>query len=495
MKINQIPGQKPAFPAPIQGIVAIDQGTHASRAIFYDLYGTALFSAEKKVSLNRLNDQCVEQDPREILDSVREVLREILTAIQQPSKDQYQACYIGLATQRSSLVAWDKNQNPLCPVLSWQDRRAVQELEPLRPYEPFIKEKTGLPLSPHYGASKFRWLLEHNPEVKKASKENNLYFGPLVSYLLYCLLDEPRFIVDHANASRTLLWSLKTGTWDDDLLKLFNLKKDHLPHCLPVLNSYGTINKVPVMAVSGDQNAAVYSEGAPDTQNALINLGSGAFVLKPTAKKLVLHKQLLSGLSCSSDNEISYTLEGTVNGAATALEWAFLQCKTGPEQDLNDILLSCEEPLVFINTVGGLGSPFWKSGPAPYWIDADTADTAIHSPEDSRAAIAGVLESVIFLLKVNIDEILKSGQKIDTLFVSGGLSQADALCQRLADVNQIRVVRLNSPEATSRGIAFLAAGMPKTWEKTPGQVFQPETKINKKLIYRYNQFLNIISGL
>ncbi|MDH4199369.1 MAG: FGGY family carbohydrate kinase [Spirochaetia bacterium] len=378
IKKRQYPGKL------IPGILAIDQGTHASRATLYDLSGNALESVEKEIALNRISETEIEQDPDEILVSVKTVFQKILK--NNPEKVNIQG--IGIATQRSSLIAWNKAGNALSPVISWQDRRTRNEIQNIKLLNPdiesVVRRKTGLPLSPHYGASKFHWLLKHNVEVQKAVAVNNLRLGPLVSFLMYNLLDGQPFQVDHANASRTLLWNMETGEWDEDLLRLFGIDKKLLPKCKPVLADYGNWAGIPVKAVSGDQNAAVFSEGIPGEDMAIINIGSGAFILKPT-ESFIPHEKLLSGISCTDHHKMYYTLEGTVNGAATAINWA--KEKIQENIDLDSAIKSSKTPILFINTVGGLGSPLWKSGPEPYWLD---------EPKTPEEALAAVAESIVF---------------------------------------------------------------------------------------------------
>ena len=457
----------------------IDQGTHATRALLFDPAGQVVTTAQHPIQLNRLSADHIEQDGLEIRESVTAVLHQIL-ATKQPISQA------GVATQRSSVIAWDRQTGqPLSPVLSWQDRRAHAWLTQFDSQAATITQRNGLPLSPHYGASKLRWLLDHVAGVAEAEKNGRLAFGPLASYVLFHLLEGQPLLVDHANAARTQLWQLDSRDWDPWLLDLFDVPLAPLPHCQPIRAAYGRIaqTEIPVTAVNGDQNAAVYALGKPQPGTAIINLGTGAFILVPTGDTLLRHDTLLTGLTDSDAHSGDYTLEGTVNGAGAALSWARNQLGLGPVHDhLDSWLADNPEPPLFINSIGGLGSPFWRPGPDPHW-----------SAESSPAAkMAAVAESILFLLYVNMKTMAEAGVVISQLRLSGGLARSDGLCQRLADLTQCPVVRPAETEATARGTAWLAAGQPSHWpDPAPSTTFSPQP--NNALTARYHHFLRALS--
>ncbi|HFQ93398.1 MAG TPA: hypothetical protein ENK32_05280 [Anaerolineae bacterium] len=461
----------------------IDQGTHATRALAFDADGQALAATHCPVSLQRLSADRVEQDAAEIAASLHQTLTGILADDRVRQAGIAQA---GLATQRSSVVAWDRETGePLTPVINWQDRRAAAWLAQFAGNEPVIKEKTGLPLSPHYGASKLRWLLDHVPAVQQARRDGRLAFGPLASFLLARLLRGQPFLVDHANANRTQLWHIDYRDWDPWLLDLFGVPGDLLPVCRPIVYEYGLMSlaDAPVTAVNGDQNAVVYALGQPEKGTAVINLGTGAFVLISTGRQRVSHPALLTGLTSSTAFVGEYTLEGTVNGAGSALSWA------GKRWGIPDIpayldewLARPEEPPVFLNSIGGLGSPFWRPGPEP----------VIVGEGDLGQRVTAVAESILFLLQINLDEMRAAGATVSRLRVSGGLAQSGQLCQRLADLSGCPVYRPQITEATARGTAWLAAGRPSHWpELQPGKQFDPRP--NTALTDRYWRFRELMA--
>ena len=463
-------------------ILAIDQGTHATRAILFDENGTARASASAEVSLRRMAPGVVEQDAEEIVRSVEQAVNSVLASDVARGREISAA---GLATQRSSVVAWDRETGePLAPMLSWQDRRAARWLERLRGHESRIREITGLPLSPHYGASKLRWLLDRVPAVRRALDEGRLAMGPLAAFLLFRLTRGRSFAVDHANASRTQLWSLVTRDWDPWLLELFGVPADVLPTSRPIVWDYGTVAgaEVPLTAVNGDQNAAMYALGKPAPGTAIVNLGTGAFVLVPTGDELVQHRRLLSSIVGSWPGRSEYTIEGTVNGAGAAIAWAEEQWGIREMiQRLPAWLGEVEEPPVFLNAVGGLGSPWWKSDLEPRLLGNGT---------EAQRAVA-VVESVLFMLRANLEEMEKAGVTVERIRVSGGLSRMDALCQRLADLTGLPVHRPPETEATARGVAWLASGGSGEWP-VPGRGKSFLPRPNGRLEERYERFMKAV---
>jgi len=459
-------------------ILAIDQGTHSTRAVIFDTRGRQVAMTQQSVDLRVLDDTRVEQSPEQIVSSMQQVIREVL---RHPAIDRSRVRCAGLATQRSSVLAWTRDKGKaVSPVLSWQDRRAATALQALNHHEATIRQATGLRLSAHYGASKLQWLLASLPGVATAQAQQNLVVGPLASYLLQHLLAGAPALVDEANASRTLLWNLITRDWDDSLLKLFGIPRQVLPACRPILHDYGMIadEGIPLHAVNGDQTAALYAQGMPPAHVLTVNIGTGAFVLMPIADPGQCPEGLLAGVSRSDMHTCDYYVEGTVNGAAVALEWAAqrYRLQDWPAQ-LAGWLAQVDAPPVFLNSVGGLGAPWWCSGPEPHYLV---------EPESPAAAMAGVLESILFLLQVNIDLLRSVGPRLEAIRISGGLARLDGLCRKLANLSGLVVQRPEVTEATARGIAWLAAGGPQAWSNTAeGDVFQPVQDTDLQARYRH----------
>ncbi|MGB5261787.1 MAG: FGGY family carbohydrate kinase [Gammaproteobacteria bacterium] len=464
-------------------ILVIDQGTYSTRAIVFDGQGHVLASAHQPVSLDARSHTEIEQSPDEIVDSMHGVIDTVLA---DPAVAIARIRAAGLATQRSSVLAWDRvTGRPLSPVLSWQDRRTADAIDRLAKHEAEVEAITGLHLSPHYGGGKLQWLLRESAPVQKARAANTLLAGPLASYLVYRLLAERPACVDHANASRTLLWNLQTRDWDTHLLSLFGIPREILPVCRPIVDDYGQLahHAVPLRVVNGDQTAALYAQGQPPSDTLIVNIGTGAFVLMPVDNPRDRPDGLLAGISHSEPDSARYYLEGTVNGAAAAVRQVASQYHAGDlRTQLPGWLDAIENPTVFINTIGGLGAPWWKSGPPPYFLDSGV---------DTAGAMVAVIESIVFLLQANIERLCRYNPAISRIRISGGLSNLDGLCQRLADLCGLVVQRPVQIEATARGIAWQVAGGPADWPPGgAGETFKPQT--NKPLRSRYEGFIQIL---
>lgn len=457
--------------------LAIDQGGHASRALVFDGSGGLLARSMRPVRATRPQPDRLEQDPEEMVSSVLEAITEVLARLGDRAAEVVNA---GLATQRSSIVCWDRRDGtPLSPVISWQDRRMHDWLQDFSPQAETIRKITGLYLSPHYGASKLRWCLDNLPGVDLARRGAYLACGPLAAFLVFRLTRERALLVDPANAARTLLWNLKRLAWDPWLLDLFGIPANVLPACVPTRHAYGYVplpgHNIPLQIVTGDQSAAMFSGGQPYAEAAYINVGTGAFVQRTSGRYPAQTRRLLSGLVLQDASGMTYVLEGTVNGAGSALAW--WQEQTGQrdiEQHMPEWLQRPGEPPLFINGVSGIGSPYWAPQVASHFIGTG---------EPWQQAVA-VVESIVFLLQVNIEEFGRLSSPFESLRVSGGLTAYDGLCRRLADLSGLPVYRPPVQEATARGTAWLLANHPRSWpEPELGTWFKPSA--NTALHTRY----------
>ncbi len=466
-------------------ILALDVGTLSVRASAYDYAGNALAFADQSIKLNQVSNSKIEQDPVEINTAVHQVMQQVLT---DPIVQQRGVACAGLACQRSSIVAWNRvTGEPLTAVFSWQDRRAAEYLEPLASKGVAIKKKSGLFLSPHYGASKLRWMLDKCPELERPLQNKQLIFGPLAAYVIANLIEGQPSIVDHVNASRTQLMDLQKHQWSSELLREFGIARELLPDCQPTQSYFGNIRgtEIPLMAVNGDQNAAIHGPGKLDDGTLIVNVGTGAFVLLSTGVQLMHHPSLLASIANSSEAHVTYLLEGTVNGAGAAIKWA------SDQWDGLDLIANLErwlnkakKPPVFINTIGGLGSPFWRSEQNPYFLEDGLGESSV---EEKAVAI---VESILFLIAINLEAMSHTGQSVKRIRITGGLSALDGLCQRLADLTQRVVLRPEVKQATSQGIAWLAANLTQGWndlrDGSHVDYFLP--KDDRSLKARYRQF-------
>jgi glycerol kinase len=448
-------------------VLALDQGSHASRAVLFDATGTEVAHAWHPIATRRAGDDVVEQDPEELLASLQTVA---LDACESAAAQGRPVAAAGLATQRSTVLCWDRRSGrALTDALSWQDRRNAAWLARLHPDAARVRQITGLPLSPHYGASKLRWCLDHEPDVRRADADGQLAAGPLSSFLLARLVPGLPCTVDPANASRTLLYDPARLDWSDTLLGLFGIERRHLPTCVATRHAFGPLRvgaqTIALTVCTGDQSAAAFAFGRPDPRSALVNVGTGAFVQRVAPGDTPLPDGLLRSVLCADAGGVLHAHEGTVNGAGSALDW--LRERVAIDVDRALAALSpapgSTEPPLFMNGVGGLGAPFWQPDFPVEFVGIG----------DDTAKLAAVLESIAFLLGVNL-EALGRAAHLERIRLSGGLSRSDYLCRCLADTSGLTVERYALTEATARGAAFLAAGEPDSWQTPPLQrVFEP----------------------
>jgi glycerol kinase len=440
--------------------LALDQGGHASRALVFDQQGKQVAQAYAAISTQRIDNDRVEHDANEIVDSLRLVIDEVTQTL---GADAARVHAAGLATQRSSVVCWNRRTGqPLSPVLSWQDRRNVELVSQLISHRDAIQQITGLVLSPHYGASKIRWCLDHLDAVKTAQDQGDLCCGPLASYLLFSLLNNRPCLVDPANASRTQLWSPATGDWSEDLLYWFGIPKVVLPKPVSTVFNYGLLpfadRTIPLRVCTGDQAAVPFANGALKSNTLYINLGTGAFILAPIDQPIPQAAPLLSSVLRSDNQSITYALEGTVNGAGSALSWWQEQTIVDVWESLSALQRSTVEnnsPPLFVNAIGGIASPYWLATQESKFIDNASSDAQHH--------LIAIIESIAFLINANIELMRAKLPILDTIQVGGGLSACPYLSECLADLCGLSVVRVSERELTGRGLAYLVAGRPQSW--------------------------------
>ena len=467
-------------------LIVIDQGTHSTRAVIYDQLGHSIFKSQQDIDLFYRDSTHIEQDGSQILHSCESVLTHAHEYI---NKHQLKNIGVALTTQRSTVIAWDSNTGEaITPALSWLDTRAQEELQNISIDEHVIKQKTGLPRSPHYGASKLQWLLENDEMVKRKKQQNLLKLGPLAAYLIFNLIEQQPCYVDYSNAHRTMLWNLKTKIWDVDLLAAFDIDVESLPEPVPNHFEYGCMKntKYPLVLVNGDQNSAVYGYGKLESNTSLINIGTGAFILAKSKHRPILNTQLLATIIYSSKDEQEFALEGTVNGAGATMSWA--EDEWGMHEIEKITWKNVDDVPIFLNSIGGLGSPFWRSDIPPRFLHKNQSNKNY----SNQQRMAALMESITFLITINVDEMRKHGIEIDRLLVAGGMSKDKHLCQCIADLCSATVIVSSFKEATSRGAAWLAMHKPD-WDVLESIQIYP--RVNSPLLSRYDEFRFALKGI
>lgn len=451
-------------------ILAIDQGGQSTRVGLYDLSGELLFSASvncatRQLDLNQV--QHIEQNTTELLDGFGSLFDRIASFLE---GSIYSIIAAGYSGQGSSLICWDRLAGTaLSPVISWQDIRGNSLLQQRLQTEVGLAEKiialTGLRASPHYGASKYRWCLENLDAVIKAKDSGHLMMGPIFCFFLQHFIHRddsnstPVVLVDPGHAQRTLLWDKSNNQWSKDLLDSFGIQQSWLPQLTTHYHHYGdlslSVGKAPLMVAARDQGASLFAGGEPDPRAAYVNVGTGAFIQRVSNFTSAPDGILVSPIWLEENQERNiYAWEATVNGAAAAMPYVRLH--TGidlhPAEIDAALSINVEKPCWFLNAQGELSAPWWITGLSSQWS----------AELNAQEKVLAWLESIQFQIRLNI-RLMNAEFACERIICSGGFSQSDVFCQHLADVCQLVVERADDPEASLRGIAYMAAGRPSGW--------------------------------
>ena len=472
-------------------VLVLDQGGHSSRALVFDAAGTVVAQAREAVATHYLSVEQIEQNPHEIVQSLRDVVAAVSVQLGECCGEIVAAALI---VQRSSVVALDEISGmPLSPILSWQDTRNANWLAEIgRDAQSGLRQLTGLRVNAHYGASKMRWLLDNMQVLQQAVEENTLCITPLAGFLCRHLTDASQTVVDAVIASRTLLTAISALHWPSILLDFFTIPENILPSICATLADYGEITvgdvKVPLRLLGGDQSFFMLSHGKRFDDSAIfINAGTGAFVQQAMPAVDVPSSLLAAPLVIAKSAQDSVIVaEGTVNAAATALDWWWQQSgvvfsdEDWCAADAESAQSTAQVP-VFINRVTALGSPDWLPAGESYFTQ--------NAAPISLKTIA-VLEAIVFALQRNID-LLATVKPCQVIVISGGLSKLDVFCQRIADLSGKTVTRSDDAEACARGAA--AQLLPNLVAQQNYQIFSPAERMG--LHQRYQQWTALMNQL
>lgn len=451
-----------------QLILAIDQGTTGSSAAFF-LADTLEMIAHRKTEFPQIypTPGWVEHNPNDIWNSVVESIEKSWQTVltQNPNAKKTDIITIGVTNQRETCLAWERTSGDTAGnALVWQDRRTAERCLELRnsSWKETIRKKTGLVCDPYFSGTKMEWLLKNQTKAAQWNKAGTLCLGTIDSFLVYKLTHKKSFVTDHTNASRTLLYSLETHSWDKQLLELFGISERSLPTISPSSAHYGTTqglsflpDGIPITGILGDQQSALFGQGCMNPGEAKITYGTGAFLLMNTGEKAVpSHSGLLTTVAFGHPNgKISYALEGAafIAGAAVQFlrdqfQWiaSAAEIESLAQQDPRD------PNVLFVPALTGLGAPFWNphAKGALFGLSRGTSKSQI-----SRA----VLESIA-LQNAQLLELMQkdSGQRISRVGVDGGAAQNNTLMQFQADSLQTTLIRPSNFETTARGAAAAA---------------------------------------
>ena len=458
-------------------VLALDQGTTGSTALVIDADGQVRARAYREFTQHFPSPGLVEHDAAEIWNVTLAVAREAVEAAGEAP------AAIGITNQRETVVAWDRRTGePLHPAIVWQDRRTAPRCRELRAElgDRWIAERTGLVWDPYFSASKMEWLLRE-ADVGRVGV-GNLAFGTIDSWLVAKLTGGRVHVTDHTNASRTLLYNVGTRTWDTDLLELFGVPPESLPHIRRSSEIVGETDPalfgraIPIAGIAGDQQAALFGQGCWEPGEAKNTYGTGAFLLMVVGASRGAagtreggrgegeadhgRPQVLTTVACDATGEPTYALEGSVFVAGAAVQWlrdGLGLIRSAAETEAMAAGLEDTGGVYFVPALVGLGAPHWEAEARGTIVGLTRGSTTAHL---ARAALEAMAYSTRDVAEAMAEA---SGVALAELKADGGAAANDWLMQFQADVLGVRVIRPDVVETTGMGAAGLAGLATGVW--------------------------------
>lgn len=419
-------------------IAVIDQGSTATKGAVFSLDGERL-QLESTAVERRVDGDSVRHDAEALWRSVEQILRTLIGT--------HPVAAIGLACQRSTCLVWERDRaRPLTEALSWQDRSQAPRVEAMRQHDDLVRQRTGLRLTPHYAAPKLATLLEGLPAGMARAERGELLAGTLDAFLVHRLTGSPA--TEPGTAGRTLLYGLEENDWDSRLCDIFGLPRAALPELRTSAGEWGHFEGLPLLAVAGDQQASLIGHGGWRLGTTATHFGTGAFVLASSGTEIVRHDGLLSAVLASTPTTRRFQIEGSVNSAGSAVDWA--RSLTGADLDEWADRPFDTDGVWVLPSFAGTAAPWWRSRSLGVVAGLDLST----SPEELFAAVlTGIAHRVLDCTEA----LAEAGIETNVLRVSGKLTRLRGLVQLLADAGQIPVEISDEEETGSLGLVRLIA--------------------------------------
>ncbi len=440
-------------------LLAIDQGTSSSRTVVYDHAARVVASEQQEFPQIYPQPGWVEHDPEAIWSSVTSVTR---GALEKAGAGAADISAIGITNQRETTIIWDRDTGePVYNAIVWQDRRTAGYCQKLKNdgVETRVSEKTGLRLDPYFSGTKIAWILDNVQGVRERAESGRLAFGTVDSFLLWRLTGGRVHATDATNASRTLLFNIRTQEWDDELLEIFGIPREVLPEVLDCAADFGVASdaclggEIPVCGIAGDQQAALIGQAGFETGMTKSTYGTGCFVVANTGDKLLQSSNhLLTTVGMRIGGQVTYALEGSVFVAGSAMQWLRDELgviESAPESEAIAERTGIVEDVYVVPAFAGLGAPYWDP-------DARGAILGLTRGSGRNAIVTATLQSVAFQTCDLIEAMADDGMRPSVIRVDGGMVANDWFLQFLADVLDIPVERPDNVESTVLGAAYLA---------------------------------------
>lgn len=483
-------------------ILSLDAGTTSSRAILFDRKGKQIAMAQQEFTQIFPKKGWVEHDPQEIWDTQRNAVTAVL---KKAGVSAEEIDSIGITNQRETTLIWERaSGKPVFNAIVWQDRRTAGTCEELidQGKAAIFTEKTGLVVDAYFSATKIKWILDNDPELRQRATAGELAFGTVDSWLIWQLTGGVNHVTDATNASRTMIYNIHKGAWDDELLEILDIPKALLPKVVNSSEVVGTTNPalfgsaIKIAGIAGDQQAALFGQLCVQPGDVKNTYGTGCFCIMNTGKKAVASKnKMLTTIAWQIDGTVTYAIEGSIFTAGALVQWLRDQLHMIDAADaIEDLAASVSDNggITFVPALAGLGAPYWD----PH---ATGAIMGIARGTEKGHIARAALEAIALRSRDIIIEMQKdAGVDFKTLKVDGGASNNNLLMQIQANLIDAHVIRPKVTETTAMGAAFLAglatgfwsstAALSALWEKD--QTFIPvNDKQTQKTIELWNDRL------
>jgi glycerol kinase len=441
-----------------QLILALDQGTTSSRALIFDDLGNIRSKAQKEFKQYFPNNGWVEHDPEEIFESQYSVALEAMSLLKDPKLVKA----IGITNQRETTVVWEKNTGkPIYKAIVWQDRRTASICSQLlsQGYADVIQQKTGLIIDAYFSATKIAWILDQVEGARERAENGELLFGTIDSWLIFKLTGGVSHTTDVTNASRTMLFNIKTMEWDYELCDIFNVPIKMLPEVKTCNSNFGLAKignySIPIAGVAGDQQAALFGQLCTEKGEGKNTYGTGCFMVINTGEDIIYSRHnLLSTIGYQlSGEKVQYALEGSVFVGGAVIQWLRDGLKLMDKaSDSLAIAKTVEDNggIYFVPALTGLGAPHWDQYARGLIIGITRATTDAHIVRAALESIAFQVNDLLVAISLDLNADIK------ILKVDGGATENDLLMQSQSNISNVKVVRPSNLETTALGAAFLA---------------------------------------
>ena len=442
-------------------ILSFDQGTTSSRAILFDKTGAMIATAQQEFTQIFPQSGWVEHDAMEIWGTQSGVARQVL---EETGTRPDEVAAIGITNQRETTVVWDKNTGrPVYNAIVWQCRRTAPICDALKAkgWTDRIREKTGLIIDAYFSGTKVKWILDNVAGARERAEKGELLFGNIDTWLIWNLTRGKVHVTDYTNASRTMLFNIRTLQWDEDILQELDIPRSMLPEVKPSSCVYGQTDErtfggaaIPIAGAAGDQQAALFGQACFDAGMAKNTYGTGCFMLMNTGDRLITSKNgLLTTIAWGINDTVSYALEGSIFVAGASIQWLRDQLRlvyNAAETEYYAGLVEDTNGVYVVPAFTGLGAPYWD-------MYARGAIVGLSRGAKREHIVRATLESIAYQTKDVLSAMEKdSGITLKALKVDGGAAVNNFLMQFQADILNVPVHRPKTLETTALGAAYLA---------------------------------------